>query len=202
MGQLEPFPPDEEDEIDSAKSKLLCGPYALANNDRPGSLACLSVRFALEFTMDGTARDVVCEQIERYMRPCIAATTGLEKLVTGAGSEPLPAEAAYQLVKESGKNAVHYLAGHSDLSCINRGRRGELVSTLLIMHAYDEARKGLLYGKTRWVPVVSFMEAFCFRNQSTTPFANLCRQFGTRTRKSRSRRRSRTMACGSTMSSK
>ena len=146
----------EEDALDFARMKLLCGPPVLANNDRPGSLACLSVRFALEFNMDGTARDVICAQIERHMRPCLAATAGLEKLVTVAGSEPLLAEAAYQLMKESNKNAVDYLAGHPDLSCIDRGVRGELVATLLIMQAYDAAR---IYSRESWVSVISFMEA-------------------------------------------
>ena len=99
----------EGDELDFAKAKLLCGPMTLADNYRPGSLACLSVRFALEFSMDEKAREVVCEQIERHMRPCIAATARLETLVTGAGSEPLLAEAAYELIKFNRKSAAQYL---------------------------------------------------------------------------------------------
>ena len=87
---------DETVLIDFAKHKLPDGPTALANNDdRPGSLACLSLRFALEFCMDGTARNVTYAHaeshmtfyLERHMRLCVAATTGFEKLVTVAGSE-------------------------------------------------------------------------------------------------------------------
>jgi len=148
----------ETDILDFAKEKLLDGSLALTEHDRLGSLACLSVRFALEFNMDGTARDVICAQIERHMRLCIAATARLEKLVTLAGSEPLLAEAAYELMEGS---EVRYLADHSDLGCIDRGRRGELVAALLIMRAYDVARpaRGWRYDVKRCVSVVEFMKA-------------------------------------------
>jgi hypothetical protein len=159
----------EGDALDFAKAKLLKqlnGPTVLVNNDRPGSLACLSVCFALEFNMDGTTQDVICARIECHMRLCIAATTGLEKF-TVAGSEPLLAEAAYQLMMESQKNVVHYLADHSDLSCIDRGQHGELVATLLIMHAYDMARE-MLRWDTKWVPVVCFMKALLPKSEYNT----------------------------------
>jgi hypothetical protein len=58
---------DETVLMDFAKHKLLDGPTALANDDRRGSLACLSVRFALEFCMDGTARNVTCAHAESNM---------------------------------------------------------------------------------------------------------------------------------------
>ncbi|KAH9991142.1 hypothetical protein BJV77DRAFT_1068477 [Russula vinacea] len=124
--------------IDFAKQKLLDGKTDLNIENRTGPriLACLSVRFALEFNVDGTARD---------------------KLVTVAGSEPLLAEAAYDLMKRTQTNAVRYLAGHSDLHCVDRGRRGELVAALLIMQAHDEAR-GESSGR-RWVSVANFMKA-------------------------------------------
>ena len=144
--------------MDFAKQKLLDGHSALASDDRPGSLACLSVRFALEFCMDGTARSVAYAQVERHMRLCVAATTGFEKVVTVAGSEPLLAEAAYQLMKVTQTSAVHHLAHHSDLNCIDRGRRGELVAALIIMHASDVARGAPLVDG-RWITVVDFMKA-------------------------------------------
>jgi len=90
--------------------------------------------------MDGTVRDVNRVQVERHMRLCIAATTGFEKMITISGSEPLLAEVAYKLMKDTGTNAVCHLAKHPDLHCIDRGRRGELVAVLLIMQAYDAAR--------------------------------------------------------------
>jgi len=142
--------------MDFAKQKLLCGPVKLEEQNRAGSLACLSTRFALEFNMDGTARDVSHAQVERHMRLCIAATAGFEKIITIPGSEPLLAEAAYELMKGTGRNAVCHLAMHSDLNCIDRGRRGELVAALLIMQAYDAARE--VNGR-RWVSVVDFMKA-------------------------------------------
>ena len=141
--------------MDYAKQKLLDGPTELRNGNRAGSLACLSIRFALEFNADETARDVTFTQVERHMRLCIAATARLEKLITIPGSEPLLAEAAYELMRGTRMNAACHLAGHSDLNCIDRGRRGELVAVLLIMQAYDAARvEGM-----RWVSVVKFMEA-------------------------------------------
>ncbi|KAN0114069.1 hypothetical protein V8E52_007045 [Russula decolorans] len=141
--------------MDYAKQKLLCGPIVLKAQNQPGSLACLSTRFALEFNVDGTARDVTHTQVERHMRLCIAATARLEKMITIPGSEPLLAEAAYELMKGTRTNAVCHLAMHSDLNCIDRGRRGELVATLLIMQAYDAARGS----GGRWVSVVNFMRA-------------------------------------------
>ncbi|KAI9512364.1 hypothetical protein F5148DRAFT_1008366 [Russula earlei] len=155
---LDSLPEDVKNEvrvIDYAKQKLLCGPTVLDDNPN-GVLACLSVRFALTFNMDVSARDVSFAQVERHMLLCIAATVGLEKLVTMAGSEPLLAEAAYDLMKETRMNAVRHLANHSDLNCVDRGRRGELVATLLIMQAFDAAR-GI--HKDRWVTVVDFMKA-------------------------------------------
>jgi hypothetical protein len=144
--------------MDFAMHKLLDGQGELVNDNRPGSLACLSVRFALEFCMDWAARGVAYAQVERHMRLCVAATTGFEKLVTVAGSEPLLAEAAYELMKGTQTNAVHHLAHHSDLNCIDRGRRGELVAALIIMHARDVAR-GASSDNKRWVTVADFMEA-------------------------------------------
>jgi hypothetical protein len=147
---------DESMIMDYVKQKLLDGPTELRNGNWTGSLACLSTRFALEFNMDGTARDVTYTLVERHMRLCIAATTGFEKTITISGSEPLLAEAAYELLKGTGTNAVCHLAGHADLNCIDRGRRGELVASLLIMQAYDAAR--VISGR-RSVSVLNFMEA-------------------------------------------
>jgi hypothetical protein len=141
--------------MDFAKAKLLDGPLTLDKN-RSGSLACLSVRFALDFNMDGTAGDVARTQVERHMRLCLAATAGRDTLVTVAGSEPLLAEAAYELMEGTQSNPVRHLANHSDLNCVNRGTRGELVAALLIMRACDAARAAS--SGRRWVPVDVFME--------------------------------------------
>ena len=122
-----------------AKEKLLNGRSTLVDGDGPGSLACLSVRFALEFNADSIGRDVTRKQVERHMRLCLAATTGFERLITLAGSEPLLAEAAWQLMRDSSETPVRHLAKHSDLHCIDRGRRGELVAALLVMQARDAA---------------------------------------------------------------
>ena len=145
--------------MDYAKQKLLGGPDTLEEQVREGSLACLSTRLALQFNMDKTAHDVAYAQVKWHMRLCIAATAGLEKMVTIPGSEPLLAEAAYQLMKAREgvkKSAVCHLAMHSDLNCIDRGRCGELVAALLIMQACDAARE---FSNGRCVSVVDFMKA-------------------------------------------
>ena len=140
--------------MDYVKQKLLDGPIVLENDNRAGSLACLSTRFALEFNVD-TPRNVTHAQVERHMRLCITATPGLENLITIPASEPILAEASYELMK-NGMNAVCHLARHADLNCIDRGRRGELVAALLFMQAYDAARK---LSRGRSVSVANFMEA-------------------------------------------
>ncbi|KAI0255536.1 hypothetical protein BJV78DRAFT_1176571 [Lactifluus subvellereus] len=132
-----------EDEIMLfAKQKLLDGKSSLADVNGPGTLACLSVRFALESNLaDGDARIVARRQIERHMRLCVAATTGFETLVTVAGSEPLLAEAACELMGGTEANPVRHL-------------RGELVAALLVMRARDESSV-----TNKWVFVIDFMKA-------------------------------------------
>ena len=160
-----------------AKEKLLNGRSTLHYENRPGSLACLSVRFALEFNADSISRDVTRKQVEGHMRLCLAATTGFGRLITLAGSEPFLAEAAWQLMRDRSETPVRRLAKHSDLHCIDRGRRGELVAALLVMQARDVA------AATQWsegpegqraVSVGDFMQALlpqssCGTLQSSMP---------------------------------
>ena len=112
--------PNEDELFEFAKQKLLDGGPELKQGDSPRSLACLSVRFALEFNADSSSRDVACKQVERHTRLCLAATTRLERLITLAGSEPLLAEAASQIMRDSEANPVHHLANHSNLHCVDR----------------------------------------------------------------------------------
>ena len=151
----------DEELLKFAKRKLLDGKRQLEKKDSSGSLACLSVRFALEFNAGPKFLEVTCKQMERHMerhmRLCLAATTGCETLITFSGSEPLLAEAAAELVHDSMANPVRYLANHSDLHCVDRGRRGELVAALILMQARDMATR-LPMHKTRWVSVSSFMQ--------------------------------------------
>ncbi|KAI9507727.1 hypothetical protein F5148DRAFT_1376382 [Russula earlei] len=154
--KLPPHLKEESVIMDYARTKLLNGPNELRDDNPTGTLACLSVRFALAFNSDVSTRDVGYAQVERHMLLCIVATAEPETLITIAGSEPLLAEAAYQLVKGTQMNAVRHLANHSDLDSIDRGRRGELVAALLIMQTYDAARA---ISRRRWVSVANFMEA-------------------------------------------
>jgi hypothetical protein len=140
-----------------AKMKLLNAHRQLTGDavTGPGCLACLSVRFALEFDLaNGDARSVARGHVERHMRLCVAATTGLETLITVAGSEPLLAEAARDILDLTKRRPVRLLADNSDLNCIDRGMRGELVAALLIMRARDASSV-----TSRSVSVTNFMKA-------------------------------------------
>jgi hypothetical protein len=106
-------------------------------------------------TLNERTRATLHKQIERHMRLRIAATTGFEEFVTIAGSEPLLAEAAFELTRASKVNPVRHLANHSDLYCVDRGRRGELVAALIIMQARDMSLQPL----RRWMPVCDFLKA-------------------------------------------
>jgi hypothetical protein len=157
---------NEDELFEFAKQKLLDGKAKLEGGSS-GSLACLSVRFALEFNADAVSRNVACKQVERHMRLCLAATTGFERLITVTGSEPLLAEAAWQLMGDSPTNPVRDLANHSDLHCVDRGRRGELVAALIIMQARDKAVVvPLPVQRERWVSVSNFMRPYYQRRHS------------------------------------
>jgi hypothetical protein len=153
-----------------AKIKLLNGRYQLTDKTwyGPGALACLSVRFALEFDLsNGDARNVASEHIERHMRLCVVATTGLETLITVTGSEPLLAEAARQVLDSTEMRPVRLLAQNSDLNCIDRGMRGELIAALLIMRARDASSS-----ETRFVHVTDFIKALLPREEYENKLQN------------------------------
>jgi hypothetical protein len=133
-----------------AKQKLLHGSSRLVDGDRFGSLACLSVQFALELNEDAISRGVAHAQVGRHMRLCLAATTGFEILKTINGSEPLLAEAASQVMYDSGANPVRHLAKHPELHCLDGRWRGELVVALLL---------GTQPPTQRWVSISDFMQA-------------------------------------------
>jgi hypothetical protein len=147
---------DKEELFKFVKEKLLDGKRQLEEKDDSGSLACLSMRFALEFDMATNFREVACKQVERHMQLCLATTTGCETLITFSGSKPLLAKAASQLMHHSMVNPVCHLANHPDLHCVNCGQRGELMAVLIIMQACDMAQS---MERMRWVSVSTFMEA-------------------------------------------
>jgi hypothetical protein len=96
------------------------------------------------------------------MQLCLIATTRFERLITLARSEPLLAEAASELMRNTlmKMNLMRHLAQHSDLHCINCGWHRELVAALIIMQAHDAALR-----HERWVSVCKFMEALLPINQ-------------------------------------
>ncbi|KAI0288403.1 hypothetical protein BC826DRAFT_1107716 [Russula brevipes] len=123
-------------------------------------LACLSVRFGLEFDLsDPNTRAVQITQVERHLRLCLAASPGLDCLLTAAGSEPFLAKAAADLIHRSPKTSAQHLASHGELNCIDRGQRGELVASLLIMQARDDAYWNNEPPRHDWMHVMDFMRA-------------------------------------------
>ena len=145
---------DKDDHILSFAKVTLVGESTLSEENSRGLLACISVRFGLEFKDDKESRDLALHQVEWHMRLCLEATSGFDKLVTISPSEPLLAEAACELLQKTTTNPVRHLAQHSDLNCIDRGRRGELIAALILMQARDHAAKD-----KRWISVSDFMKA-------------------------------------------
>jgi len=162
----------ENDILRFAKQKLLNGKDFLEETDSSGSLACLAIRFGLEFNEDEDSRDVCYKQVERHMRICLATTTGFNKMITCSASEPLLAEAAFRLISESTANPVKRLANHVNLYCIDRGRRGELVAALIVMQARDASLPDHLH-RRRWVLVTEFMKALLPSQASQKLLASL-----------------------------
>jgi hypothetical protein len=122
------------------------------------SLACLSVRFPLEFDFsDPYARSLVRNQIEHHMRICTIATRGFEALFTTVGSEPLLAEVATMAMAKGGANPIRHLSRFMDKNCINHGERGELVAALLVMQARDALTRDK--ESKRWVHVCDFLKS-------------------------------------------
>ena len=141
-----------------AKRKLLNGKSTLDRADEAGSFACLSARFTLEFNTGPVSYAVALTQAERHMRLILQADAAFENVVTSVGSEPLLAEAASELFKQSLANPVHHLAYHPDLSSVDRGRPGEMVAALIVMQARD-ACLAASSSERRWVSVNDFMQA-------------------------------------------
>ncbi|KAI0289435.1 hypothetical protein BC826DRAFT_1031818 [Russula brevipes] len=130
------------------------------NDIQEAVLACLSVRFGLEFDLsDPNTRAVQITQVERHLRLCLAASPGLDCLLTAAGSEPFLAKAAADLIHRSPKTSAQHLASHGELNCIDRGQRGELVASLLIMQARDDAYWNNEPPRHDWMHVMDFMRA-------------------------------------------
>ena len=128
--------------------KLLCaGTTKITDKVEEQTLACLSVRLGLEFKtpawLEGRL-DIECRQVERHMRVCLAATPGLQKIVTICPSEPLLAEAAYRVMRASTHvKWISKFVGHVDSFYVDVGKKGEVVAGLIILMAYDKARGSL-----------------------------------------------------------
>jgi len=151
------------------------GPITESKLKSGGILACLSVRFALEFDLScPTTRSVQATQVERHLRICLGASPGLDCLLTVAGSEPFLAKAAEEILDLSGKSAADLLLHHKELNCIDRGQRGELVALLLVMQARDMATKKDKTSSGRgWIHVGDFMKSLLTQGEHQALFTAL-----------------------------
>jgi len=152
------------------------GPITKSELTSAGILACLSVRFALEFDLScPSTRSVQATQVERHMRICLAASPGLDCLLTVAGSEPFLAKAAEELIKLSEQSPAELLKQHKELNCIDRGQRGELVALLLLMQARDIASEKA--SSRGWVYLGDFMKALLSQGVHQAVFSGLPARF-------------------------
>ncbi|KAH9919507.1 uncharacterized protein B0H18DRAFT_937176 [Fomitopsis serialis] len=130
-----------------AQQKLLCAndvdgmePLTLAQQ-----LACLSQRLALELNCTTyTAQCKEREQVEGHLRLCLKVDPTFETMVTLSASEPILAEAAYVIMQQSRFNVPKALRSVLDGFAVDKGERGELLATLLLTLARDEAVKSQL----------------------------------------------------------
>ena len=157
-----------DDLLPFAQQKLLLGQSAsvVRGVNGPYSLACLSVRFDLEFNADEVSCAVACQLVERHMRLILAASHGFKSLLTFAGSEPILAEAAFDAMRFSNVNPVRHLVENAHFNCIDRGSGGDLIAAFIIMQARDVAvlsvpsKWGQRLGSgLKWVSVSDFMKA-------------------------------------------
>ena len=117
--------------------KLLNNKDSLKEADILGFLACLAMRFGLEFNKDEDSLDVSYKQVECHICICLAASISFKKRITCSASEPLLAEAVFQLMTNSSVSPVKRLTNHSNLYCVDQGWRSKLVALLIIMQAHD-----------------------------------------------------------------
>ena len=146
--------------MDFAVQKLLGGFNNIGDPNSPGyldrTIACLSVRVPLDFNFSHpNARHIVAKQIEGHLRLCTIATSGMELFLTTIGSEPLLAEAAFDVMSKSMKSPIDHLSNHMDNNCVIYGERGELVAALLVMQARGALTSA---SQSRWVSVGDFMK--------------------------------------------
>jgi hypothetical protein len=140
-----------------AESKLLCDRVWHASDlDTSARLACLSVRFALEFEFsDSNGRAMEATLVERHLRLCLEASPGYLDISTAAGSEPFLAKAAARFIFRLMETPVRLLKGYTEW--IDCSRRGELVASLLVMQARDIGQAE--NHQREWVSIPDFMKA-------------------------------------------
>lgn len=100
--------------------------------------ACLSQRLALEFQRTSfTAQEYEREQMEGHTRICIRMQDNYETVDTITGSEPLLAEAAYNIMSDPEFKPAETMKLLFNSFSVHQGDRGELMSMLLLTLARD-----------------------------------------------------------------
>lgn len=132
------------DIIHFAQEKLICrSPYVEGEPlTQDAELACMSVRFGLEFNATTLAsQDRERTQVEKHLRLCLAIDRGFETAVTVAPSEPLLAEAASILMTNDNFDVPRSLLRELERPGLNTGDRGELLAIQLCTAARDNVVK-------------------------------------------------------------
>ena len=125
--------------MDLAESKLLYSSPSKMSSF--GILACLSVRFALDFDLSAArARSQEDNQVEAHLRLCLRASRSFGRILTTAVSEPYLAKAAAQLIPSTYHTGTPAQDLVMWLDYIDCGQRGKLVASLLVMQARDVGR--------------------------------------------------------------
>ena len=132
------------------------------------SLVCLSARFAPGFNSDATARDL--SVITSRMRGGICHCCRVQQVRTPSSR----GYCAHELTKRSDAGPIPHLVNPTDLNCVDRGQRGELVEVLLTMQTCDSAGPKL---RNKWVSVNASRGSY-FRRPSTTSLMGLTPRFG------------------------
>jgi hypothetical protein len=135
--------------------------------DPAGRFAAIATRIPLEFSAISTrAVEQEMIQVEKHMRVCLSVRPGFTSAITVAASEPILAEAARDVMLEM--NSPEELLKALRLSGMDKGDRGEMAAMLLLLLAYDKARrkaeKEAEEIRLPAVSLVSFLEALLCEN--------------------------------------
>ncbi|KZT63629.1 hypothetical protein DAEQUDRAFT_770436 [Daedalea quercina L-15889] len=130
------------DIIAYAGNKLICAPADPEHPSVAQSLACIGVRMSTDFRpCIPAAEDTELTLVAEHLRLLLYAGPGFSGVLTACASEPLLAEASYELLIRRRWPRVPYppCATISKRSGLDLGTRGATVAAALLLDARDRA---------------------------------------------------------------